>query len=132
MAGKKKMKERQDGMFEKLFSNTLSLVINFIFSVALVGGASYLIFTLQTEEDDLVDSWNHAQNQIEEVKAWNQMLGPVSGGWFDDEQNLKNFFLILEILRLDVQKEKLEAASASTITDWCSKTLMILASEKGQ
>jgi len=132
MTTKAQIKKRRDNLIENFFQNGLALFTAFIFSVALVGGLGYVLFTQKTEENAVYESAQDILKHSNDVNAWVQLLTYYSAGWLMNSEKLDQFGVIYKTLENSQNQGKLDLSFASSASHWCRNTLNVLSAEKAQ
>lgn len=110
-----------EDLLTKLVEDSLKLILSFIFSTALIGGASYLLFDTQPETDEINRLIVDLQNQGAEGKTYHDMTNIHVQGFTEYENQRNQINDILSYLMQNKCEDKLD-------TNYITNTLGILTS----
>lgn len=128
---KNKQPSFQD-LLTKLVENTFALILSFILSTALIGGASYLLFDIQSEVDEINRLVIEAEKQTAEAKSYHDMIAIHAEGYINDENQRNQIYEIVSYLGTHKCEDKLEKDYSESTLDIINTIVLQLIKEKGQ
>ncbi|GAB1470545.1 hypothetical protein MASR2M66_14230 [Chloroflexota bacterium] len=125
-------KSEVPNILDKLVEQSLTLILSFIFSTALIGSCGYLLFQFSGEINSLDRELLEYDVQASQSKSFNDMLDVMLTGSIADETEKSQFSDIIEEITNDVSAKKLDPAFVSESLDWIATALKRLSEEQGQ
>lgn len=119
-------------LLTELVKNTLTLALGFIFSTALIGGASYLLFNTQKDVDEINKLAVEAQKMTAEGKIYYDMTKIFSEGFVTTNDQLKEVEQIFLYLGLCQNQDKLDKTYIETSLNSLTSMTLRLTREKGK
>ncbi len=123
--------QRSQEFIDKLLSQTISLIVTFLFSIGLVGGSSYILFDLQKELLELEEYLLVFETIQDEVELSCAICEITNNGWLSPE-NAERTFSITETILTNKHEPKLEREFASDSLRWCEKSILQISREEGR
>lgn len=129
------MSSNQRGHFyklsEKFVENSVALITAFIFSVAFIGGGSFVLLEAQNELNKLDDYATIFQKGSIEAQSLNEMSDTFTKGWLSDSANLDRISETIRTLSQYKKEGILDKDYADDTFNWCVEALTTLSGEKG-
>lgn len=130
------MKKKQTAFWQnvltELVKNTLTLTLGFIFSTALIGGASYLLFNTQADVDEINRLGVVAQKMTAEGKIYYDMIAIYSEGYISDTNLQKQIAQTITYLTLITTQDKLDSTYKTNAVNLLNSATLRLTDEKGK
>ncbi|HMR98327.1 MAG TPA: hypothetical protein PKE62_03650 [Anaerolineales bacterium] len=127
-----KTKSPTQDLMNDVIKNSLMLIIGFIFSTALIGGAGYLLFETQSEVEEINRLELEIKNGTAEAKSYFDMASVVSSGYISDEQKSTQIVEIINFLVIVKSVPQLDPQYVSDTTKILNSTSLQLIQEKGK
>ncbi len=119
-------------ILDKLVEQSLTLILSFIFTTALIGGCGYLLFQFSGELNALDRELLEYDVKANQLNSFNEMLETVSTGLLADETEKSQFSETLETITSNILVEKLDPVFVSESLDWISVAMQRAFLEQGQ
>ncbi len=132
MSNKKASDQEADNLFQKIVENSLSLILSFIFSIGLIGGASYLLFDSQKDFLEFKKYEVVFTNELNAAQVQCQICEINKNGWFSQHDKQAYTFELLSKLKDQKDSQTLPPDFSDEVRSWCLTSLMQLSSEQGQ
>lgn len=132
MSNKKASNQEADNLFQKIVENSLSLILSFIFSIGLIGGASYLLFDSQKDFLEFKKYEVVFTNELNAANVQCQICEINKNGWFSQDDKQAYTFELLAKLKDQKASQTLAPDFSAEVRSWCLTSLMQLSSEQGQ
>ena len=117
--------------FDKIADHALGAVVSFVFTTALIGGSSYLLFQLQSEVQNVDRQKQEFTNRETRIRQFNDMLQVFGAGWFADPGNWQPETEFVRDLPRNISAPSLNQTSRDAILNWTTASLLRLSSERG-
>lgn len=119
-------------ILDKLVEQSLTLILSFIFTTALIGGCGFLLFQFSGELNALDRELLEYDVKANQLDSFSDMLEVVSTGLLADETEKSQFNKILQTITSNILAEKLDPVFVSESLDWIAVALPRASLEKGQ
>lgn len=129
----KKQKSQKNALAENLSQKFLILFIEFFFSVAFIGGGSYLLFQADSDLLKVSRKMIEAREEDIETNALSDVMLLLRTSWyFKDEPNKeKNWQVLYNTLREKKGLPRLDPILVEDSINWCHEAISNLTSERG-
>jgi hypothetical protein len=118
-------------LLDKIADQTLSAALSFLFTAALIGGSSYILFQLPPELQAVDRQKQEAASQYTHIRQFNDMLAFFATGWFADSTNWQPEEVFFGELPRNIDARALNPALKQEMLSWATSSLLRLSSERG-
>lgn len=129
----KKQKSQKNALAENLSQKFLILLIEFFFSVAFIGGGSYLLFQADSDLLKVSRKMIEAREKDVETNALLDVMLLLRSSWYfkDEPTKEKNWQVLYNTLREKKGLPRLDPILVEDSINWCHEAISNLTKEKG-
>lgn len=121
-----------DELLEKAVQQTLSLILSFVFTTALIGGSGYVLFQFPIELNAIKPKSLELEAKKEQLETLDKILAITGNSWLLDRAEIARAGEITKWMAQNIQVETIEQTYYLETTDWINQALIRIAYERGE